>query len=498
VAISKDLIHKLIADGCDVDPILNPYYEFQDYSEIDIPLPKKLFEYQKEAVKFLHYHRGSGLLGDSMGLGKTAEALTYLRVHPKKVPVLIVCPAIIKYNWEIEAQQWAPNHTTVILGTRKPSKYINDMGLGSNFDTFDLYIINYDVLWDWVPTLSKMPFKMVIYDESHYLKTRDSKRTGAAYRLAGIKSKLFMSGTLATNRPAELFVPLSLLHPKEYHNWSWYAERYCGASTWNGWMSTGASNTKELHRRLKPYMLRRLKEDVLTQLPPKLHSVIPIDITNRKEYDKAEAEFLQWVLERHGAKKARSAMVAEAMVKLTYLKSLVSEGILLPTLDWIKEFLNSTNKKLVVFGIHKSLVRGIYYKFEDKAVVIDGSVTPKVRQKAVQQFQTDPQTRLFVGNVQAAGVGITLTAASDVMICEFPWTPGVLDQAEDRLHRISQTSSVMVYYLAARRTIEERVVGVLAEKRKVLTRILDGKDISTQQQSIIEELLTQYENKLVL
>jgi SWI/SNF-related matrix-associated actin-dependent regulator 1 of chromatin subfamily A len=378
----------------------------------------------------------------------------------------------------------------VVLSSKSPHKLIPTI---PNFNQYDIYIINYDVLWYWVKALSQIPFKIVIYDESHYLKNYKSRRTGAAYQLAWIKSKLFMSGTLATNRPEELFVPLNLLEPREFYNWTYYANRYCGANSYNGWLTRGATHVNELHHRIQPLLLRRKKEDVLKDLPPKLYSVVPIEIENRAEYRKAELQFVDWLVNRHGASKARSAMIAEALTKLTYLKSLVAEGVLKPTIQWISDFLTSTERKLVVFGIHTTLVTGIYEHFRDIAVMIDGSISTEKRMPIVDQFQNNPKVRLFVGNIQAAGVGITLTAASDVMVCEFPWTPGVLDQCLDRLHRIGQKNQVMVYYLAARQTIEEKVVSALSEKRKVLAKLLDGKPVEKQQQNVIDYLISQYE-----
>ena len=160
-------------------------------------------------------------------------------------------------------------------------------------------------------------------------------------------------------------------------------------------------------------------------------------------------------------------------------------------MDWIHEFLETDNK-LVVFAIHKFVIDLLMERFGNVAVKIDGSVKMKDRDAAVQSFQNDDSCRLFVGNIKAAGLGLTLTAASNVAIIEYPWTPGDLVQAEDRCHRIGQKNSVNVHYLLANNTIENTLAAILDSKRKVLDKVLDG--VETEDDSLLTELINKYYN----
>jgi SWI/SNF-related matrix-associated actin-dependent regulator 1 of chromatin subfamily A len=248
-------------------------------------------------------------------------------------------------------------------------------------------------------------------------------------------------------------------------------------------------------------MIRRKKEDVLKDLPDKVRSFIPIQLHNEKEYRKAEADFITYIEEVKGKEAAEKASKAETMVSIEGLKQLAVKGKLVEAIEWIENFLES-GEKLVVFTVHHFVIDALMAKFSyidkthklaDRVVKVDGSVSMTDRQRAVDTFQNNPNCRLFIGNIKAAGVGITLTASSNVVFLELPWTPGDVTQAEDRCHRIGQKESVNIYYLLATGTIEEEIALLLDKKRKVLDAVTDG--IETNQETLLKELIRMYKLK---
>jgi len=227
-------------------------------------------------------------------------------------------------------------------------------------------------------------------------------------------------------------------------------------------------------------------------LPEKIYSYLPMELDNRKEYITAENNFIQWVKENRGEEAAQKASNAEAFAQIEALKQLSIKGKMKQAIDWVKDFIE-VDGKLVVFATHKSTIDSLMAEFKDIAVKIDGSVTGIDRDKAVQEFQNNNKIRLFIGNIKAAGVGISLTASSSVAFLELPWSPGDAEQASDRVHRIGQKDSVTVYYLLAQNSIEEKIAKMLDRKKKVLDSILDGKE--TEQESLLSELIKSYSYK---
>jgi SWI/SNF-related matrix-associated actin-dependent regulator 1 of chromatin subfamily A len=272
-----------------------------------------------------------------------------------------------------------------------------------------------------------------------------------------------------------------------FPNYIEYAQRYCDAKhNGFGWDFSGASNIEELHNKIhNRIMIRRVKKDVLKDLPDKIRSYIPIEINNSNDYKNAESEFSEF------AKYVNRSHKVEIQNKTESLKQIAVDGKMEQSVQWIKDFLES-DQKLVVFAWHKKVIDILMEIFKNVAVKVDGSITGDERQKAVDSFQNNPNIRLFIGNIKAAGVGITLTAASNVAFLELPWSPGDLDQAEDRCHRIGAKDTVNVYYLLAEGTIEEHIARMIDQKRKVVEGILDGKTPETE--SLLIELINQYSN----
>lgn len=450
---------------------------------IEIPgLKGILCPFQREGIAFIENKNGRCLIADEMGLGKTIQALAWLQLHPELRPVVIVVPASLKLNWEKEIFAWMDKHRVQILyGTKA------DMNI-----TGDIIIMNYDILSAWLDPLRQIKPQVLIADECHLFKNNKAQRTKAVKQLGKhIPHIICLSGTPIINRPIEIFNAIKLIDPTVVKSYWQYGHRYCGARhNGFGWDFNGATNTEELHQILtNSIMIRRLKEDVLPELPEKTHCFIPIELENKAEYKFAERNFILWLNDLKGAEAAERASNAQALAEVEALKQLAVKGKLRLCIEWIRNVLITENK-LVVFATHKFVIAALMEEFGKIAVKIDGSVSAANRQKAVDKFQTNSEVRLFVGNLKAAGVGITLTAASKVAILEWPWTPGELAQAPDRLHRIGQKNKVFVYYLMANGTIEEKIALLLDKKRKVLDAVLDGKELD--QTSLLTELMNEY------
>jgi SWI/SNF-related matrix-associated actin-dependent regulator of chromatin subfamily A-like protein 1 len=476
--------------GFELDPRLDTFLQkvklhVNNVDTIEIPgLKGQPFPFQKKGIAFINAKNGRALLADQMGLGKSLQALGYLQLHLKKRPALIVVPASLKLNWEREAHLWMPNPKTQVLSGGTPYKI-----------TGEIIIINYDILPKWKDALKAINIQVLILDEIHYIKSSSAQRTKAVKQLAkGIPHVIGLSGTPIINRPIEAYNAIKIINPMVVgDNWD-FGKKFCNLHH-NGysWDFNGASNTDKLHELLiNTIMLRRLKSDVLTDLPDKIHSFVPIELDNEKEYQSAENNFIAFVQRTKGAEAAEKANNAATLAEIEGLKQLAVKGKMKQVIDWINNFLEADGK-LVVFAVHKFVIDTLMAEFNKNqvmAVKIDGSVPNNIRQEMVNQFQGNPKVKLFIGNIQAAGVGITLTAASNVAFIELPWTPGAVVQAEDRCHRIGQKDSVGIHYLLATNTIEEKIAKLLDKKRKVLDAVLDG--IETEQKSLLSELMKEY------
>ena len=513
--LSIEAIEKLKEFGFEFDDKLKEYYQkFQKNKisidklpEIEIPgLKMKLFPFQKQGVVFIEKCNGRVLIADEMGLGKTAQALAWLQLHPELRPAVIVVPASLKLNWVKEIHMWMNDQEKSLILSGMNSNALNNS---------QILVINYDILPNkqekyinthdkekyreipktgWIDYIVEIKPKVLILDECHYIKNNKAKRTKAVKLLAkGIPHILALSGTPITNRPIEIYNSIKLIDSTIVGNFWQFAQYYCAAKhNGFGWDFTGASHTDELHEKLSStIMIRRKKQDVLQDLPEKIHSFVPIELENEKEYQNAEINFIEWIKNNVNEVAVERASNAVQLTEIETLKQIAVKGKLKGIIDWINDFLES-GEKLVIFVIHKFAVDLLMQIYKNKAVKIDGSVSPYNRQRAVDLFQNDKNIKLFIGNIQAAGVGITLNAASNVAIIELPWTPGELNQAEDRCHRIGQKNAVNIYYLLAKNTIEERIAELLDKKRKVLDSVIDGK--ITEQEVLLIELIKQYKS----
>jgi SWI/SNF-related matrix-associated actin-dependent regulator 1 of chromatin subfamily A len=422
-----------------------------------------------------------------MGLGKTYQTIAWLSINPHLRPAVVICQATLKWNWKEELWRHARLRARVLEGTM-PTLVHNHR---------DIFIINYDILAKWAKALKGLTPKVVVIDEVQKIKNRRAVRTKACQSLAKIADHVIgLSGTPILNRPIEFFPILNMIDRARFPSFWNYAFQYCDPKRGfrgRGWDFRGSSNLEELHRTVSPLMLRRKKAEVLTQLPPKIRTVIPLRLSNRAEYRRAELDFIDWLRSKKGEEAAERAKKAQALVQLGSLKELAAEGKLSSIISWVADFLEDTNRKLVLFTEHLAITTQLASAFP-MAVTVDGSVAPKDRLAAVKAFQERPERRVFIGNIQAAGTGLTLTAADAVAFVELPWTPAEVDQAEDRILRIGQTSDrVEAFYFIALGSIEEDHLELLDKKRQVVSQILDGTaanvDDATIQKTLLARLL---------
>jgi SWI/SNF-related matrix-associated actin-dependent regulator 1 of chromatin subfamily A len=427
-------------------------------------------------------------IADEMGLGKTVQAIACLQFW-NAFPAVIVCPASLKLNWARELMKWLPGRTIQI--------WTSTRGRDA-----DLIIINYDILQKRLDQLKTIKAKGVVFDESHKLKSRGAQRSRAAEEIAGAsRYRLCLSGTPILNRPAELVHQLRILGR---------LEQLGGEKGFP--KKIAERNLPELNNRIRALCyIRRLKKDVLKDLPEKQRSIVPIEIDNRAEYERVERDLIEWLRdkaraaaskeaaimalpeeEREAAREARAdaaesrARYAEQLIRLNALKRLTAEGKLAAVIKWISDFLES-GEKLVVFAYHVAIVDKLADHF--RAPKIRGGMDQRDVQGAKDRFQDDPKCRVIILNLEAGGVGHTLTAASNVAFVELGWTPALHDQAEDRCHRIGQEFQVTAYYLLGENTIDEKIQALIEQKRKVVTAATDGQ--ISKSVSLESELIAQ-------
>lgn len=452
--------------------------------EID-NLDPRLLPYQKEGVRFIEKNEGHCLLADEMGLGKTVQALAWLERHQEMRPAIIVCPATLKLNWERECNKWMDEPAVMILNGRTKSVHKLKRRM--------IYILNYDILGAWLESIRILAPRVVISDEVQMLKNPKTNRGKSMLMLMKGNHKRFLAltGTPIVNRPAEFWTTLHILDPEQFPKYHTFGVRYCaGHHGPFGWNYNGVSRAEELHGLVFGRLaIRRRKEEVLKELPPKRRVMVPMKIDNQGEYDKAKRDVVRWITDTKGYEAGAKAAKIEALARLNALKQLTAKGKLASVKEWIENFLES-EEKLVAFTTHHAIIDELFEHFERVAVKIDGRTSQKDRDRAVQSFQNDAKVKLLLGNIRAVGVGLTLTAASNTAFIELGWSPGEHSQAESRVDRIGQkASSVTAWYLIASGTIEEWIAKLIDSKQKVLDQVLEGQE--TEDEDLLGSLIEQ-------
>ncbi|MNK57192.1 RNA polymerase-associated protein RapA [compost metagenome] len=447
-----------------------------------------LFTHQREGIEFLlrpRPYRGA-LLADDMGLGKTRQALIAAHEAHPRGRMLVVCPASLKLNWEREIH--------AVLGAQEVSVLGRDEGLAR------WTIVNYDRLRSHQTELDSEDWACLILDEAHYLKNRHSQRSllvlGGEHRprkrgtlppgrIRGLVERaervILLTGTPITNRPLDLFALLrAIAHPLG-DDLLRYAVRYCAAfqTEW-GWDMGGASHLDELHDRLRDVLLRRSKDEVL-DLPPKLRTYMPVEV-DLVAYRKVWLDYVQ-LLAKRKRRVPRALLLAE-VAKLRHAAALAKVPAAIAHVEAVLE----AGEKVIVFTCHTGVVEALMRRFGPSAVRLTGEDGPAQRQAAVDAFQNDPEVRLFVGNLVAAGVGVSLTAATQVLFVDYSFVPAEHLQAEDRPYRIGQSNAVTVTYLSALGTLDEEIERLLAQKLAVVSEAIEGQ-LPQLQDSFLDDLL---------
>lgn len=465
-------------------------------ANVEIPVPPGLayLPYQRAGIAYA-MQRKDVLIADQMGLGKTIQAIGAINSELGAKPrlrVLIVAPKIALTNWCRELAKWLVRPLTIGIATTKA------------WPETDVVVVNYDILSKLGDRLRAVQWDIAVFDEAHALKDGKAARTKAALGATGqppipARRRLFLTGTPILNRPIELYPMLHAMGVREASNFYRFAARYCdGRNTKFGFDASGASNLDELQSVMrKSVMVRRLKADVLTELPEKRISVVEIPCDNpglsravaaeKRALDTAERETGRLKAAVEAAKAggndaAYRAAVANlragrsaAFQEMSRLRYQTAVAKVPQVVEHLLGVLGSATDAVLVFAHHSDVIAGIVdglHEAGHEAAVITGDTSDKDRQDAQDDIQLG-RKRIFVGSMRACGVAITLTAASTVVFAEQDWTPGIMQQAEDRAHRIGQRNAVLVQHLVLDGSFDATMAKTVAAKGGVIEEALD-------------------------
>ena len=437
-------------------------------------------QHQKEAIEKLAGSRRF-ILADDMGLGKTtATIIAALETGAKKI--LIICPASLKINWQREIENYSDR-----------SVYIAE---GKKFSTeSDFVIVNYDILKNFhdmkdkdKSLLNQSDFELVILDEAHMISNPQAQRTKIInHYVKNIKRVWLLTGTPMTSRPMNYYNLLNIIESPVAQNWMAYAIRYCQGYQFTAgkrkvWNVTGASNLEELRDRTSKQILRRLKEDVL-DLPDKIISPVYLRLKS-KDYEELMGEYYDWF----DNKKDESSSLTVQFSKLMKVRKVIANEKTKQTIEFAENIIEQ-GKKVIIFTNFTDTLQTIYQHFGKQSVYLDGSCSKPHRQHAVDEFQDNEKIKVFVGNLKAAGVGLTLTAAEVVIMNDLSFVPAEHAQAEDRAYRYGQKSNVLVYYPLYENTIEGAVYDILNRKKEIIRTVM-GDEQPENTGDVVEEILS--------
>jgi len=450
-----------------------------DYSKYEKRPP---LSHQKEAIEKL-LKNDKFILADDMGLGKTTSTvIASLESGSKKV--LIICPASLKINWEREIRNYTDK-----------SVYICE---GKKYEDADFIITNYDILKNFHDPkdkenslILKTNFDLVVIDEAHYVSNAQAQRTKIIMDLTkDIKRLWLLTGTPMTSRPMNYYNILKLIDSPVSQNWMAYAIRYCNGYQFRVgnkkvWNVTGASNLEELRERTSRQILRRLKTDVL-DLPEKIMTPVYLRLKSRL-YEGLMGEYYDWYNNRQEESKSLSVQ----FTKLMKVRQVIAEEKIATTIE-LAENIIEQGKKVIIFSNFTEPLKKIHEHFGKKSVYLDGSTSKPARQDAVDRFQESDKIQVFCGNMKAAGVGLTLTAAEAVIMNDLSFVPADHAQAEDRAYRYGQKNNVSVFYPLFENTIEGVIYDILSHKKQIIGTVMGDDGTSAD---IVEQILNEINNK---
>jgi len=419
--------------------------------------------HQKEAIHKLVENK-KYILADDMGLGKTTSTIiAALECGAKKV--LIICPASLKINWQREIENYSNRPVYICEGKNFSNEH-------------DFVIINYDIIKNFHDTKRKdesqilnANFDLVVVDEAHYIKNAQAQRTKLINDIVKKIDRLWLlTGTPMTSRPIDYYNLLSLVDSPVAKNWMAYVIRYCSGYQFRVgprkvWNVMGASNLEELRDRTSGLTLRRLKEDVL-DLPEKIITPVYLRLKS-KEYEEVMGEYYNW----YEKNPEESKSLTVQFTKLTKVRQIIANEKINQTIE-LAENIVEQGKKVIVFCNFTESLNKIVEHFGKSAVKVDGSMTKHDRQHSVDEFQNNEKVNVFVGNIKAAGVGLTLTAAEAVIMNDLSFLPSDHSQAEDRAYRFGQKNNVLVYYPIFENTIEGIIYDILNNKKQVISTVM--------------------------
>ena len=414
---------------------------------------------------------------DEPGLGKTLQSIATINLADA-FPCLVVCPSSLKINWLREWEKFTDKKAMILTDkVRDTWTFFFQTGM------HQVFIVNYESLKKYfVQRIKKAEgwtlrdvefrnsinlFKSVIIDESHRCKSASTQQAKFCKGICtGKEWVIELTGTPVVNRPKDLIPQLAILdRMNDFGGYKPFVDRYCSGQR-------EASNLRELNFNLWKYcMFRREKSLVLTDLPDKIRQVNTCEITNRKEYMDAERDLIMYLQKYKDADddKIAKAMRGEVMVRINILRQISARGKVRDVIEFVKDF-RENGKKIILFCSLHEVVDQLKRYFPT-AVSVTGRDSQDEKQRAVDAFQNNPKADIIIYSIKAAGVGLTLTASSNVAFVEFPWTYADCCQCEDRAHRIGQKDSVTCYYFLGRRTIDEKVYRIIQEKKNIANAV---------------------------
>ncbi|KAK9844573.1 hypothetical protein WJX74_004176 [Apatococcus lobatus] len=488
------------------DKIMQATRAQPDDSELYDKLPKKLAEnlmpFQRAGVQFALQRGGRVLIGDEMGLGKTVQAVALLACYRADWPALIITPSSLREQWADALHSW--------LGITDQHIHIVHTSGDCRFRARQpkFVITSYNFLGKLKEDIETRDYRIVVVDESHYIKDWKAQRSKDTVPvLQRAERAILLTGTPALARPKELFNQISALLPAAKLKMKDYGERYCAGGNSKFDKYCGASNHEELYRLLtSTIMVRRLKQQVLKQLPAKRRQQVFLRLdAGGQQQLKALSKQLQSGRDAiaqaedaaDGGSGVLSSLKAEERKAIMEFYMTSAEAKVKAVQDYVTDMLEN-DQKFLIFAHHKCLLNGIESAVRTKCraegkkakapfIRIDGDTPPSERQRLVNDFQQQAGMKVAILSIKAAGTGLTLTAASIVVFAELAWTPGDIVQAEDRAHRIGQASSVNVYYLHVRGSIDDLIWSSCQNKLQNVGQVLDGErdslDVTTAQLS---------------